>query len=114
MLLFVFIFKRYAHSARPKLGGLDDGRAGGGEGFGSDLSESGGDVDRSGCPLAPLDSWGYIKGIQGGGHVEDPFFEFGTLFSVRFWEGEYLWGDRGHPKKETDLLGRTTFYRLEG
>ena len=57
--------KRYAHSAGPKLGGLDDGRAGGGEGFGSDLGESGGDVDRSGCPLAPLDSWGYIKGIRG-------------------------------------------------
>ena len=60
-------FKRYAHSAGPKLGGLDDGRAGGGEGFGSDLGESGGDVERSGCPLAPLDSWGYIKGIQGAG-----------------------------------------------
>ena len=61
------LFKCYAHSAGPKLGGLDDGRAGGGEGFGSDLGESGGDVERSGCPLAPLDSWGYIKGIRGAG-----------------------------------------------
>ena len=80
-----FLFKRYAHSARPKLGGLDDGRAGGGEGFGSDLGESGGDVDRSGCPLAPLDSWGYIKGIrggEGGGDVQVLMFGLCSMLPV--------------------------------
>ena len=64
--------------------------------------------------MAPGDSWGYIKGIQGGGHVEDLIFEFGTLIPPRFVEGDYHWLGGGHPKKETDLLGRTTFYRLEG
>ena len=63
---------------------------------------------------APGDSRGYMRGIQGGGHVKDLIFEFGTLLPIRFREGEYLWPDRGYPKKETDLLGRTTFYRLEG
>ena len=86
-----FLFKRYAHSAGPKLGGLDDGRAGGGEGFGSDFGESGGDVEGSGCPLDPLDSWGYIKGIRGsggggkaGGHVEVLMFGLCTMLLVRF------------------------------
>ena len=63
---------------------------------------------------APEDPWGHLKGIQEDGHAEDLFFGFGTLFSIRFMEGGWLWLDRSHPKKETDLLGRTTFYRLEG
>ena len=64
--------------------------------------------------MAPGDSWGYIKGIQGGGHVKDLFFEFGTLIPVRSREGEYHWPGGEGGKKETHLLGRTTFYRLEG
>ena len=63
---------------------------------------------------APEDPWGHLKGIQEDGHAEDLFFGFCTRKSMRFVEGDYLWLGRDNPKKETDLLGRTTFYRLEG